>query len=105
MKKKEIMSDNNKDVTLNYIDKVHINLHAIGKKMNRTLVSLFLICLLLLALCFDVVSLSNNITFLGISIEIEVVTLYVVLCVFCYFFQVYLFGLGIKGSENSDLIT
>lgn len=92
------------DIVLNYIDKIHISLQSIGKKLNRTIIFLLLVNILLLAIEFKLISISNSFTFLGFVIEMSTITLSVVLCVCCYFLQVYMFGLSVKESENSDMI-
>lgn len=94
----------NRDAVLNYIDKAHQNLHIIGKKSNRVIGLVVPICLVVLAFCYNVISLSNSITFLGLTIELTTTLLLVILCSVCYMLQVFLYGLGIKETENSDLI-
>jgi len=100
--KKEKNQD--RDIVLSYIDKTHISLQAIGKKLNRTIIFLFLVNVLLLAIHFNLISISNSIPFLGLVIQVPTVILTIVLCICSYFLQVYMFGLGVKESENSDMI-
>lgn len=93
-----------KSVVLNYIDKAHQNLYIIGKKINRTIGLIVPVCLIIIAICFDVIKLSDSISFIGLTFKLSDSLLLVLLCSICYILQVFLYGYGIKETENSDLI-
>ncbi|NPE29027.1 hypothetical protein HNV12_13895 [Methanococcoides sp. SA1] len=93
-----------RDVTLSYIDKAHTSLHLIGKKLNRTSLTLFIVCLVTLGVNYGLLNISSSFSFLGFTFQIESSLIIIGLCIWCYFLQVYFYGLSVKESENSDLI-
>lgn len=99
-KEKEV----NQEVALNYIDKVASSTNIIGKKLNRTIGFLILSCVILLGLNFDIISISNKIPILGIDIQVTESVLILIMCCCCYLLQVHMFGLGVKESENIDIL-
>lgn len=94
----------NKDVVLNYIDKTHISLHLIGRKLNKTMSMMFIVCSLILLIKFEVIKMTGTLSLSGLSFQISSSFLIIALCILAYFLQAYFLGLGVKESENSDTL-
>ncbi len=94
----------NQEVALNYIDKIAVNIQVIGRKLNRTIGFLLVCSLILLGLNYDIISISNKIPVLGLEIQVSESIVLIIMCICCYLLQAYMFGLGVKESENIDVL-
>ncbi len=67
------MSENvDRELTLHYIDKVHTSLLETGQSINRSIVSLALLVVIILALSSGIVSVNQNISLGGFNFNVSI---------------------------------
>jgi len=88
-----------KNIALNFIDKLYSNLQETGKKINQTLTFLIILCISIILCQLHCITISNNIPILGIKFSISNNYLSLVLCFIFYLIQLYMIELNNKESE------
>jgi hypothetical protein len=91
-------------ISLHFIDKLHVNILDTGKQINRSMVIIILLCLILISWVSGTSSLNDEITVGGLKITIDSWTIPFFFSWLLALLFIYLFGLSLHEIRTLDRI-